>query len=195
MEYENYYKGSDKSAFLQKVSQIATLLGITDNDLMKVMYLESGLNPAAQNKSTKATGLIQFMPNTATSLGTTVDALKVMSGTEQLDYVYAYLKPFRGTMANYYDLYFAIFYPRAIGKPDTWLLQSDTLTAAKIAQYNKGYDLNSDNAITVGEVKTAIDSRLNLKKKIVVGSSITLIGVTIAVGVALMINSYYNNLE
>lgn len=196
MDFENYYTGSDKTEFLQKVTQVAGLLGVTPSDLMKVMYLESSLKPYAQNSSTKATGLIQFMPNTAKSLGTTVDALKQMSGSEQMDYVYAYLKPYRGTMADYNDLYFAIFFPRAIGKPDNWILQSDSLTAAKIAKYNSGYDLDSNNEITVGEVKAAIANRLNLKKKIVTAaSSITFWGVAITAGVIFLLNRYFNNLE
>ena len=162
--YADYYKGSDKEQFLAKVAQIASMLGVTADELMSVFYLESSVNPHAVNKYTGATGLIQFMPATAKALGTTTADLKAMTGTEQLDYVYAYLKPYIGKMNSLYDVYFAIFFPIAIGKPDNWVLQTNKLSAALIAKQNQGYDLDRSGDITVAEVKKAINNRL-LKKK------------------------------
>lgn len=165
MMYADYYKGSDKEQFLAKVAQIASMLGVTADELMAMFYIESAVNPAAVNKYTGATGLIQFMPATAKALGTTVDALRQMSGTDQLDYVYEYLKIYRGQLSNVYDLYFAIFFPLAIGKPDNWILQTNRLPASIIAKQNAGYDLDNSGSITVGEVKAAIDKRLSRAEK------------------------------
>lgn len=165
MLYSDYYKGADKEQFLAKVAQIASLLGVTADELMAMFYIESAVNPAAVNKYTGATGLIQFMPATAKALGTTTDALRQMSGTEQLDYVYAYLKPHIGKMDSVYDIYFAIFFPMAMGKPDNWILQTNRLPASIIAKQNTGYDLDNSGSITVGEVKAAINKRLSVSEK------------------------------
>lgn len=165
MQFSEYYKGADKEQFLAKVAQIASMLGVTADALMAMFYIESSVNPAAVNRYTGATGLIQFMPATAKSLGTTTDALRQMSGTEQLDYVYAYLKPYVGKMNSVYDIYFAIFFPIAIGKPDNWILQTNRLPAPLIAKQNPGYDLDRSGDITVAEVKRAIDTRLKKKRQ------------------------------
>lgn len=61
---------SNKEAFLQKVRLICAKLGIEPDWLMFVMNSESGLNPAAYNPNGGASGLIQFMPDTAKGLGT-----------------------------------------------------------------------------------------------------------------------------
>jgi hypothetical protein len=67
------------------------------------------------NKISGATGLIQFMPSTAKSLGTTTDVLLSMNNIQQLNYVLAYLRPYKGKMNNFVDVYLAVFYPAAIG--------------------------------------------------------------------------------
>ena len=96
---------SNKEAFLQKVRLICAKLGIEPDWLMFVMNSESGLNPAAYNPNGGASGLIQFMPDTAKGLGTTTEALRKMSNVAQLDYVYKYFYPYRGKMSSLYDLY------------------------------------------------------------------------------------------
>ena len=88
--------------FMEQSKAMADRLGIDHTDLMKIMHFEAdGINPQAinyqRNKETgemepKASGLIQFMPTTAPELGTTVEEIRKMSGTEQLPYVEEYLK-------------------------------------------------------------------------------------------------------
>lgn len=153
---------SNKEAFLQKVRLICAKLGIDPNWLMFVMNSESGLNPAAYNPNGGASGLIQFMPDTAKGLGTTTEALRKMSNVAQLDYVYKYFYPYRGKMSSLYDLYLVTFFPAALGKPDSYVLQTSTLPAKVIADANPGIDLDHDDRITVGEFKRWID----LKKKV-----------------------------
>lgn len=161
MLFLDKYKG-DKDAFEQKVRALAVKLSINPDWLMATMMLESSLNPQAVNRYTNATGLIQFMPKTATALGTSVQQLYAMDGVQQLDYVYAYLKPYAGTMDNLADVYFAVFFPAAIGRSDDWTLQTSKLSASIIAKQNSGYDLNSDGVLTVGEVREAIYKRLGI---------------------------------
>ena len=45
LAYINNYTGSDKQAFANAVVAMANQLGISANDIMFVMYNESGLNP------------------------------------------------------------------------------------------------------------------------------------------------------
>jgi hypothetical protein len=77
-----------------------------------------------------------------------------MSMDEQLDLLDKYLS--MGNYCEYYktyaDLYLAVFYPRAIGKP-LWYVLGDTTTQykRKVLKGNKPFDLNNDNVITVSE--------------------------------------------
>ncbi len=144
------------AAFLKKVQKISDDLGIDPNWLMLCMWIESRLNHRARNSMSGATGLIQFMPVTALSLGTTTEELAAMSNVDQLDYVYDYLKSYQWKMTSFVDVYFAIFFPRAIGKDPGYILQTSSIAASKIAQQNAGYDLNKDGQVTVAEVQTKI---------------------------------------
>ena len=147
---------TNREAFIAKVISISQKLGIEPEWLLQVFVNESGMNHQAVNATTNATGLIQFMPNTAISLGTTVAALKAMSNVSQLDYVYKYLAPYAGKMESYIDVYFTVFFPLAIGKPDDWVFQTTKLLASKIASQNPGFDLNKDGKLTVAEVREAM---------------------------------------
>ena len=67
------------ATFRNKVRTIASGLGTTPNFLMAAMAFETGrsFNPAQLNEAgSGAVGLIQFMPNTATALGTSSRLLK-----------------------------------------------------------------------------------------------------------------------
>lgn len=157
--------------FTEKVRYISDLLGINPNWLMWVMFFESGLNHRAVNTNGGATGLIQFYPSTARSLGTTTADLLQMSAVEQLDFVYKYLKPYAGKMNEMIDVYFAVFFPAAMNKPDEYVLQTSSLSASKIASQNSGLDLNKDGQITRLEVITRVsvgvpfDYQAEMKKK------------------------------
>lgn len=162
---------TNKAAFVTKVEEISRKLLIEPDWLMAVMYKESGLNEKAVNPNGGATGLIQFMPATARSLGTTTEALRAMTNVQQLDYVYKYYKPYITKLNSYPDLYLATFFPIALGKSDDWVLQSGSLSARTIARANPAIDLNKDDKITVGEFKqycynkfdTATQNRLKKK--------------------------------
>lgn len=158
-------KGESRSAFAEKVKSISEKLGINPNWLMVVMLHESGINAQAVNKQKgdqadaysrsyfRATGLIQFMPSTAMWLGTSTQSLYKMTNLQQLDYVYKYFKAYTGRIKSYYDLYMITFWPAAIGKPDTYVIQSSTMPASLVAERNPTLDINKDGKITVGEAK------------------------------------------
>lgn len=140
-----------RAAFETKVKTVATDLKILPDWLMTVMYAESKLNHRAVNKASNATGLIQFLPSTAITLGTTVSSLKAMTPIQQLDYVHAYLRPYRGRMTNVYETYLAVFYPVAIGKADSYILFSKGSAAYS---QNAALDMDKDGRVSKKDVKT-----------------------------------------
>lgn len=170
----NYFKNipaAERDSFVNAVNYYSELLDIQPDWLVGVMFFESRLNPAAVNPVTGATGLIQFMPATAKALGTTTDALKNMSAYEQMVYVYNYLKPYTGKMHSLVDVYFAVFFPKAIGASRNTVLQTSKLKASTIAKQNPIFDTNKDMAITVGEVEDYINKVIGqgTKKKTIIG--------------------------
>lgn len=147
------------SAFKARTIEISQALGIDPNDLMAVMAFESArtFSPSIQNPSSKATGLIQFMPKTAVGLGTTTAKLAAMSAVHQLDYVYAYLKPFKGKALDIYDLYMCVLWPAAVGKPKSYVLFAHPKKAYKL---NSGLDTNDDLVVTKAEAASKVVARL-----------------------------------
>lgn len=106
-----------------------------------------------------ATGLIQFMPSTAASMGTSVVALAAMSAEDQINWVYRYFKPYVGRLNTLGDVYMAILWPAAIGKPDDYVLWD---RAGKPTTYrqNIGLDLDKDGAITKAEAVAKVQEKL-----------------------------------
>jgi hypothetical protein len=158
-------KGESRALFEATVRNISQKLGINPNWLMMVMWSESRLNAQAVNSQpgdssdplmrsiTRATGLIQFMPDTALNLGTTTVALYRMDAITQLQYVYQYFKGWAGKIKSYYDLYFVTFFPLAIGKPDDYVLETEKKSRFTIAKQNPFFDVNKDGKLTVGEIR------------------------------------------
>jgi hypothetical protein len=117
---------------IDKLGQIADKYGIPVEWLGNLINHESAgtFNPAIQNRTTSATGLIQFMPRTAAGspYNTTVDYLKTLNFSQQLDYVDMYLgknlkRVFDETgkvkpTFNQTDLFMTIFYPVSVGNPN-----------------------------------------------------------------------------
>lgn len=138
--------------FRDKVRIVARNLQTDPSRLMSVMAFETGRTFSAHIKNAAgsgAVGLIQFMPQTAGSLGTTTDKLAVMSAVQQLDYVEKYLKPFKGRLSTVADLYMAVLWPAAVGKPLDWeLFNSRDPKYPKRYIQNAGLDFNKDGSIT-----------------------------------------------
>ncbi len=168
MIFEELIK-DNKEHFLKKVKEISNYLEISEYWLMFVMWFETagtldskivnyqpGDNEIPlQRCRLRATGLIQFMPSTSRSLGTTNTDLYNMSNIEQLEYVKKYLARYKGKYKSFEDLYLAVFYPAAIGEPDSYTITSDI-----IAKQNKIFDINSDLDITKEEIRKVLFSRI-----------------------------------
>lgn len=149
---------TNADAFIQKVREISTWLGINPNWLMVVMAIETArtFKANATNPYTNAVGLIQFMPATLKPWGITPDQMRAKSEVEQLDYVKKYLAPYRGKMKSFTDCYLAVFYPAAIGKPESYEFGATPFMKKKIADQNPAYDWNKDDVVEKWEVTRAI---------------------------------------
>lgn len=141
--------------FWKKMEDVSKSLGFEPYWLYRVMIAESGINAAIQNKDTQATGLIQFMPSTASMLGTTIEQLKNMSPQEQLDYVYKFYLPYKNKISDPIDLYIVTFYPYARNKPNGYVIGSEISSsyANAVARQNRNFDLNKDGQIHLGEYR------------------------------------------
>lgn len=146
--------------FLKGVEEMANRLEANPNHLLAVMSFETGgsFSPSKRNLlGSGATGLIQFMPETAASLGTDTDTLAKMSRTEQLAYVEKYLQPYKGKLKTLTDTYMAVLYPIAVGKGDNFTLFSQGSVAYR---QNSGLDLNRDGAVTAGEAASKVQKHI-----------------------------------
>ena len=151
-------------AFRTRVRAIAASLGCSASDLMACMAFESAgtFSPSVRNGAgSGAVGLIQFMPQTAGQLHTTVEGLAAMTAVEQLDYVERYFRPWRGRLRNLGDLYCAILWPAGVGLPDgAVLFRRGDRQRPKLYLQNRGLDLDRDGDIERGEVTRAVRARL-----------------------------------
>ena len=147
--------------FIAEVEAMAERIGARPEHVMALMSFETGgsFDPAQRNLAGgSATGLIQFMPDTATGLGTTTANLAQMTSVEQLAYVERYFEQphLRGRLDTVEGLYSAVLRGHAVPNP------ADTLYAQGTREYtaNAGLDHNRDGNITSGEASQAVVSRL-----------------------------------
>lgn len=130
--------------------------------LMACMAFETGetFSPSVRNGAgSGAVGLIQFMPSTAKALGTSTAHLADMTAEEQLEFVFRYFIPYKGKLSRLSDVYMAILWPAAIGKPDTSPLW-DAATRPTTYRQNAGLDANKDHTITKGEAAGKVAVKL-----------------------------------
>lgn len=152
------------SGFRDKLLPLAAELGADPSDLMACIAFETGetFSPRVRNAAgSGAVGLIQFMPATATALGTSVAGLATMTAEQQLDYVARYFRPYRGRLRNLGDIYMAILWPRGVGKPDSHVLfdRRDTAHPRRYTQ-NAGLDADRNGLVTRQEACAKVQIKL-----------------------------------
>lgn len=138
------------------------------DDELEALAMENDLDPAkirhvmgpetagtmsagARNPQSGATGLIQFLPSVARSLGTTTDELAKMSSTEQLPYVMRYLSE-RGVTSDspQSDYVLAVAAPAFVGRePHAVVYRKGT----KAWEQNPGWRPADGGDITVGSIQ------------------------------------------
>jgi hypothetical protein len=157
------------NTFRKELCAVAGRLGTHPDFLAATMSVESGFSPSIQNRISGATGLIQFMPDTAKSLGTTTKELAQMSATEQLAFVEKYFQPHIGKLNSPGDVYSAVFFPLAIGKPngfvigrsgDPSIIPGTKLSYGKVYKDNSSLDHNKDGEITKSDLGTVVGNVL-----------------------------------
>lgn len=157
---------ANDAPFIQAVNNVAQKYNIDANDLLGLMQSESGVNPQARNPS-GATGLIQFMPNTARGIGTSVEALYGMNRAQQMVWVDRYFAANRlprGATAG--NLYASVFLPKYTSRPPNFVVAKrggpndagDNPSGSWYAQ-NSGLDLNRDGGITIAELGDRVSKK------------------------------------
>lgn len=148
--------------FRNRIVWTADALGVPVDYLMALMAFESAETFRADIKNmagSGATGLIQFMPATAIGLGTTVEKLAAMTPEDQINYVYRYFLPYEGRLRTLSDVYMAVLWPAAVGRPDDAVLWSKNTRPTTYRQ-NAGLDENRDGMITKGEAAAKVQAAL-----------------------------------
>jgi len=151
-------------AFISEVEAMAGRLGTKPEYLMAVMSFETGgsFSPGqANNAGSGATGLIQFMPNTASELGTSTSALAQMSSVDQLQYVEKYFMQRagagNGNLSTLEGVYTSVLYGSPKSDPNSTLWSSGSTEY----KWNSGLDKNGDGRITAGEAAGAVRGRVD----------------------------------
>jgi len=111
-----------------------------------------------QNETTKAVGLIGFMPSTAKNLGTTVDNLRAQTFEQQLGYVVRYFQAIGiSKLKRPVDYYAAVFWPAAIGTDDSYVIAK---LGSPAYAANKGLDRHGNGQITTADLRETIEGTL-----------------------------------
>jgi len=146
------------AAFKARLIEIAEKIDVDPSYLISAIAFETGetFSPSIKNRS-GATGLIQFMPETAIELGTSTADLAAMSAVDQMDYVEKYFNPYRSMLETIEDVYMAILWPAAIGKPNSWVLFSKP---SPQYERNSGLDTNKDGYVSKEKASAMVKAKL-----------------------------------
>jgi Transglycosylase SLT domain len=145
--------------FWPKLQAVAERLKTQHAWLLNVMAVESLFDPSARNSlpGQSASGLLQFVKETASRLGTTTAAIREMDPVEQLHLVEKYFAPFRGRLNSMADVYMAVFRGFIIDGKDEAVISplDNSRKEQRIYALNRWLDFNGDNKITKGELSLA----------------------------------------
>src|SRR6185369_7507018 len=148
--------------FKPKLIRESQRRGINPDHLLNVMAVETAgsFNPAIKNPNSSASGLIQFMADTARSLGTSTAELRKMSATKQLDYVFKYFDDFikRGSDLSTQGALYAAVGAGKVGRDDQSVLM--TRNNPGYAGNAPTWDPNRDGIVRQGEMAIAAFSKL-----------------------------------
>jgi hypothetical protein len=139
--------------FMSEVNRVSARFGVDPLDMLAVMRAESRLDPTAQNPRSRATGLIQFIPQTAAALGTTVEEIRGMSAAQQMQLVERYFQMVglpqgasRGTLYAY------VYLP---GRARSAISRGDGVLSRNPENFytaNPGLDADNDGVITISDL-------------------------------------------
>jgi len=183
MTYDLPSEVAGDEEFMSGIAALSEKYNIPQNDILAMMDFETGgtFDPAQKNigpdgtpeTGSGATGLIQFMPETAKGLGTSTEELSKMSRAEQLEYVDKHFATnLKGRLGeeggDISDLYMSVLFPAAVGKPDDFVLfgkgAMEGYTGTAYEQ-NIGLDANKDGSITKVEAAAKVIQRRDKNTK------------------------------
>lgn len=141
---------------LEAACAAADKIGTHVDNLLAIIGFETGgtFSPSQKNRAgSGAVGLIQFMPATASNLGTATWKLAEMSFAEQLVYVCKYFASFRKTLDTIEKLYCAVFWPVAIDKENEYVIGR---FPSKVYSQNAGFDKAGRGYFTRADICRAV---------------------------------------
>ena len=153
-------------AFFQGLLDMTDRLQINPTDMLGVMMAESNVKANAQNASSDASGLIQFLPSTLKHLGWTgaPKSFRQLSAAQQVPYVEAHFQPYApqglGSAARVYQV---VFLPSSLklgSSSGTVIVKKGGINSA-VYDGNRGLDTDFNGTITVGELQKAIERKYN----------------------------------
>ncbi len=168
-------------SFYPKLVQMCNSIGMNPEDMLEVMYLESGVKTTSFHTKSKAAGLLQLMGGAlrATGFTGTPEEFAKLSEDEQLEYIKRHMlnkfKQFGGPFKSAAQFYVANFWPAALSlpgvkaeNPDTIIIEANptykkypkvSLDFEKLAyEQNKGLDYDHDGKITYGDFQKKFES-------------------------------------
>jgi hypothetical protein len=80
-----------------------------------------------------------------------------MTPVAQLDFVRRYFLPQKGRLNDLNDVYMAILWPRAVGRPASHVL---FVNGSRQYSQNKGLDVNFDGVVTKAEAASRVQQHL-----------------------------------
>ena len=144
-----------EKGFLDNVEAMCKRLDMHAMGVLSVMDFETvgTYSTSIKNPRGSATGLIQFVENTAKGLGTSTAELAQMNQSEQLKFVEEYFRRNKngGDYANPIDIAMAVFYPAAVGEGDDFVIgikRGGSRSQRLAFRQNRGLDANEDGRIT-----------------------------------------------
>lgn len=149
---------AEDTEFVGMVEELSSKYEIDPAHMLAVMDFETGgsFDPAQKNAAgSSGTGLIQFMAKTARGLGTSTQELASMTRSQQMKFVESYFDQFASRIkgGDASDVYMSVLYPKAIGKPDDYVVFRK---GDGNYEPNKGLDKSGDGTVTKKEAAAKV---------------------------------------
>jgi len=156
--YKNLTLIESNDVLFELLIPVANSLNTKAEYLYAVIQHESHGHITALNSNTNAVGLIQFMPSTLAGWNITTDSCYNMNMFEQVQLVERYYKPYSDyNLNNPIKLFLCTFYPYGLRQwnNNEYIFGSERSIqyANKVANWNKGFDLDKNSLITMEEYK------------------------------------------
>jgi len=154
----------DNQSFQNKLSEISKSINIDKDSIIKLMNMESKLDPQIKN-NIGCVGLIQFCPDSKGGSSKTIGGktYNLEELRNNLDKQMDAIKEFwltgynSGKIKEAKDLYIYNLFPIAAGKPDDFVLQTKDMSAQRIANsnpiFNKTLGRPINTPLTVGDLE------------------------------------------